>query len=89
MPSIELINDSNYETDWVNLLWGVSAVLYQTGPYIFGSIAETKRLTALFKLLLGEIKSPLIRRLLAQSCVNMVLPTRDGTDQGRRISYFV
>ena len=81
MPPIENINDEKFENDWISLLWGISAVLYQTGPFIFGSVAETKRLSTLFKLLDGEIKSPLIRRLLTQSCVNMVLPTRDGTDQ--------
>ena len=49
MPPIEKINDKELESDWINLLWGISAVLYQTGPFIFTSVVDTKRLVALFK----------------------------------------
>ena len=38
------------------------------------------------KLLYKTIESAEIRRLLAQSCVNMVLPTRNGEDQDAEIT---
>ena len=38
------------------------------------------------KLLYENIESAEIRRLLAQSCVNMVLPTRNGEDQDAEIT---
>ena len=74
------------EIPFWKLLWGVSAVLYQTGIYINTSVAETKRLCSLFRLLHGEVADAEVRKLLTQSCVNMVLPTRDGQDQDLEIT---
>ena len=82
LPPISTLSDSFYEAEWVSLLNGIAAVLYQTAFFIQTSQKDTKRLEIIFQKLADPLCSlnADIRVILTQSCVNMILPTRSGLD---------
>ena len=85
-PDISTLEDPSYESEWSSLLNGIAAVLYQTAFYLQTSLKDTKRLELLFHQLQTRRLSAELRCILTQSCVNMILPTRNGDDPDKKIT---